>query len=37
MYQYITAHCEKLLNIKSEEELNYDKLRCPECNELINQ
>ena len=35
-YQYITAHCGKLLNIKSESELNYEKLRCPECKQIIN-
>jgi DNA-directed RNA polymerase subunit RPC12/RpoP len=36
MFQYITAHCGKLVNINSEEELNYEKLRCPHCNQLIN-
>ncbi len=37
MHQYITAHCGKLLNIQSEDELNPEKLRCPECNQLINE
>ena len=35
MYQYITAHCGKLINIESEDELNEDKLRCPQCWQLI--
>lgn len=34
-YQYITAHCGKLINIVSEEELDYEELRCPYCKKVI--
>jgi DNA-directed RNA polymerase subunit RPC12/RpoP len=37
MYQYITAHCGKMINISSEDELDYEKLRCPDCNKLIRE
>lgn len=36
-HQYITAHCGKLITFESKEELNFDKLRCPYCNKLINE
>ncbi len=35
-YQYITAHCRKMVIINSEDELDFEKLRCPYCNKLIN-
>lgn len=37
MFQYFTSHCGKLVIIQSEEELNEDKLRCPHCQQLIDE
>lgn len=36
-FEIITAHCRQIIRIRSTEELVYEKIRCPHCNQLISQ